>query len=385
MKKKILYLVFTFNFLFSLLTAILPLIVFSITNSSATSGYVMTVFMVSLLTVRFILFYKYVEPILLNKFGVISYCLGFLLLVFYYDQIIAFYIGSVFLGVGVGVVGPILLTMLTDASSDKKAVSYHNMLMALASATGPVLGVYMLNKLKENMYPILFAMGATMVIVSFLFGKGKVNEEKSESNELNLKAIILNKDYASNLLIFLISSINYGCIIAYLPILLDINDLRIDYFYLAFWICFVLAQIFVPRLGVKFKLPTLLYLFLFVLSVSIMLIGYAGSYWLLLPLGGIFGFGYGALMNVFYSIIAAVNEQRFKADAYSLFGIMSYVGVGIGAFLFSPLAEKSLSLIFVISGIITVVVLIAKYLVDFINIRKKVNGKEKEKCRVNEQ
>lgn len=383
MKKKILYLVFTFNFLFSLLTAILPLIVFSITNSSATSGYVMTVFMVSLLTVRFILFYKYVEPILLNKFGVISYCLGFLLLVFFYDQIIAFYIGSVFIGAGVGVVGPMLLTMLTDATSDKKAVSYHNMLMALASASGPVLGVYMLNKLEENMYPILFIMGATMVIVSFLLGKGKVNG-KSKSNGLNLKAILLNKDYASNLLIFLISSINYGCIIAYLPIFLDINDLRIDYFYLAFWLCFVLAQIFVQRLIVKFKLTTLLYLFLFALSVSIMLIGYAGSYWLLLPMGGIFGFGYGALMNVFYNIIAAVNEQRFKADAYSLFGIMSYIGVGIGAFLFSPLAEKSLSLIFVISGIITVVVLITKYLVNFINIRKKVAGKEKEKCRVNE-
>ncbi|MEW9501028.1 MFS transporter [Jeotgalibacillus marinus] len=355
--KRILYIVFMFNFLFMSLTSILPLLVFSLSNSSASSGYVMATFMLALITVRVYLFYKYIPLKFLSRVGIISYCLGFLVLVMFSETMLSFYIGAVFLGMGVGIVVPILLTLLTKSATNRNGmINYHNILLALASSTGPFIGMYLFDNLaRQQLYQILLYMGLSMVLVSLFLGKDP-KQENTSMRGLNLKAIFLNKNYSVNFFVFFITSINYGCIIAYLPILLGIREMRIDFFYSIFWLCFALAQIYTSKLAKRVNEKKLMYLFLLVLTICTATLAIVGEYKFLIPIGGLFGFCYGALTNLFYNNIALIDEEKYKTDAFSIFGLMSYLGVGVASFSLSPIAEYSLSLTFLLAALFTLII-----------------------------
>src|SRR5699024_1193145 len=63
-----------------------------------------------------------------------------------------------------------------------------------------------------------------------------------------------------------------------------------------------------------------------------------------------FGFFFGGLMKLFYSKIAVLRNNRSKINAFVLFGLMSYFGVGLGSFILTPMAARSLTKVFLISS-----------------------------------
>ncbi|WP_149023463.1 hypothetical protein [Listeria grayi] len=66
------------NFIFMMLTTLLPILVFNITRSTTDVGGVLTVFMISLLLVRIISLKRYMDPVL----AVVAGCILFFLRVF---------------------------------------------------------------------------------------------------------------------------------------------------------------------------------------------------------------------------------------------------------------------------------------------------------------
>ncbi|MBE1555101.1 MFS transporter [Sporosarcina limicola] len=370
--KKILYIVFVFNFLFSLLTTILPLLVFAITNSSATSGYILSTFMISLLLIR-ILLIKY--NFKLNNIaitGLVFYSLGFFLLLIASSNILYFYIGATLLGIGVGAVAPVLITLITSINENtNKMVGLHNSFMGAASATAPFAGVYFYYNFPSfYLYSMLFTLSISVLLISFFI---KLNNEDSNSEKLNkpannsVIAVFLNKEYLSNYSIFLLVSISYGSIIAYLPIYLEQISLRIDIFYFLFWAFFIISQVYVPRIKKVINERYLLALFMLLLSISTLLISILNNYIGLITIAVTFGFCYGALTNLFYIRIAVVKDEKLKTNAFSIFGLMSYLGVGLGAFIFISIADVSLRLLFVVSSMFPIVgllLILILYLVE---------------------
>lgn len=91
--------------------------------------------------------------------------------------------------------------------------------------------------------------------------------------------------------------------------------------------------------------------FTLLLSISTFVISVSESYFEFIPIAIVFGFCYGALTNLFYIRIALVKDERLKSNAFSILGLMSYLGVGLGSFIFSSVADASLSLLFICSSI----------------------------------
>ncbi|WP_110928853.1 MFS transporter [Bacillus massiliglaciei] len=349
--KRLLYIVFMFNFLFSLLTAILPLLVFDITSSAATSGYVLSAFMIALLGTRMVLLTHEVDAYLLLRTGLTAYCLGFLLLLANGTSIAMFYFGAIILGMGVGIVAPILITIITDISRKPNvAVGWHNSLLGIASAIAPILGIslYYFFDQRGFLYLILTILSITTLGIA-CFVRRIGDKQPLKKTRINREAF--SKEYIPSYIIFLLTSISYGAVIAFSPIFYEKIGLRVDVFYFFFWSFFILAQLTMLKIKNKFTENTLLnicILFVFISSLSII---FTTNYVILILTAIVFGFSYGGIMNLFYNRIAAVNESKAKTDAYSIFGLMSYLGVGLGSTLLSPVANHSLIVLFILSSL----------------------------------
>lgn len=85
-------------------------------------------------------------------------------------------------------------------------------------------------------------------------------------------------------------------------------------------------------------------------AVSMYFISIATNVALFILAAILFGFFYGGLMNLFYNKIAVVEDNKSKTNAFALFGLMSYFGVGPGSFLLTPIAKRSLTKAFLISS-----------------------------------
>ncbi|SDZ26449.1 Cyanate permease [Evansella caseinilytica] len=363
--KKIMYTIFIFNFLFSLLTAILPLLVYDLTKTPSTSGYVLTTFMLALIASRLLLFKFYIKELILLKFGLFFYCLGFVVLTIFSNYLLPFYVGAVFFGIGVGTVAPALLTMITNIDGNKKLmIGLHNSFMGVASAIAPLVGVFLFYNIEQKLYLYfsLFFLALTILIPSFFVKAGISDNDDSKNSTSKFNKRIFKLDYLSNYFTFLLTSISYGSIIAYLPILLEQINLRIDMFYFFFWSFFVLAQLYMPAICSYLSEKLLMTLSILIIALSTVLLGFSSNDVLLIFNAVMFGFSYGGLMNIFYNRIAMVKDNKSKTNAFSIFGLMSYLGVGLGAMLLSPIANNSLTKVFIISAIFPVGALIINLL-----------------------
>ncbi|MFE3575522.1 MFS transporter [Lysinibacillus sp. NPDC059133] len=374
--KKILYIVFIFNFLFSLLTSILPLLVYAISNSAATSGYVLGTFMAALLIVRFFLLKVHFSEESLLKVGLILYCMGFGLLVLDANSLFLYYVGASFLGLGVGIVSPVLLTLIVNIGDNKKlSIGLHNSFMGMASATAPFLGLYLFYGIENKMYLylFLFSVAITTVLTSFFIKKQAVPIELG-SRLKHINKNVFSLDYVINYIAFLLISLCYGAVIAYLPLLLEGLNLRIDIFYLFFWLAFLLSQVYTLTITSYISEKIVVPITILLITISTYLIGDTNNYVLLIINAVVFGSSYGGLMNLFYNRIAKVKDNMAKTDAFSIFGLMSYLGVSLGSLILSPIASESLSKVFYYASAFPIFALIMNIVFSlFANKRGTIN------------
>ncbi|OXS72692.1 hypothetical protein B1B04_15455 [Lysinibacillus sp. KCTC 33748] len=374
--KKILYIVFIFNFLFSLLTSILPLLVFAISNSAATSGYVLGTFMAALLIVRFFLLKVHFNEESLLKVGLILYCMGFGLLVLDANSLFLYYVGASFLGLGVGIVSPVLLTLIVNIGDNKKlSIGLHNSFMGMASATAPFLGLYLFYGIENKMYLylFLFSVAITTVLTSFFIKKQAVPIELG-SRIKHINKNVFSLDYIINYIAFLLISLCYGAVIAYMPLLLEGVNLRIDIFYLFFWLAFLLSQVYTLTITSYISEKIVVPITILLITISTYLIGDTNNYVLLIINAVVFGSSYGGLMNLFYNRIAQVKDNMAKTDAFSIFGLMSYLGVSLGSLILSPIASESLSKVFYFASAFPIFALILNIVFSlFANKRATIN------------
>ncbi|WP_054707146.1 MFS transporter [Bacillus sp. JCM 19041] len=374
--KRLLYIVFMFNFLFSLLTAILPLLVFDITNSAATSGYVLSTFMIALLGTRIFLLTHEIDDYLLLKVGLTAYCLGFLLLLVNATAIAMFYFGAVMFGIGVGIVAPVLITIITGLSQrPNAAVGWHNSFLGVASAFAPILGVSLFYSIDNRgfLYLILTVLSITTLGLA-VFIRRTGDKKRFKKTKINGEAF--SKEYIPSYMVFLLTSISYGAVIAFSPIFFEMVGLRVDVFYFFFWSFFIVAQLSMLKIKEKVAEIKLLNISIFLIFASSLSIVFTTNYVILIVTAIVFGFSYGGIMNLFYNRIAIVKESKAKSDAYSIFGLMSYLGVGLGSMLLSPIANHSLAVLFIISSLFPLLGVLINMLVDKKNKMKMVTSKQ---------
>jgi len=108
----------------------------------------------------------------------------------------------------------------------------------------------------------------------------------------------------------------------------------------------------------------------FLIALSTFLLGATTNYVLLLFNALVFGFFYGGVMNLFYNRIAKVEDTTSKTDTFSIFGLMSFLGVALGSILLGSIANKSLEYVFYAAAIFPICALIVYILFPYLAATK---------------
>lgn len=335
----ILLITFLVNFLFMMLTTLLPILVFDITNSASSVGLVLTIFMISLLTIRIICLRIILDSKKSLLFGSILFFIGFLMVNMDKNNFMFFCLGAVFFGIAIGLVPPALLTILTNSEQFiEKTIGTYNSIVAIASIISPLIGETLFH-FSLNILYFSWLIGAlvmlclSIAIVKFI--NKKPNNTKKLSDTRMSNVFKLGK-FRTIFLVLLLTSISYGTIISYLPLLLSSKNISIGGYYLFFWGAYILAQYANAYLMKKISRNLLICIMLVGLSISMLVVSFSGSGIIYFSSGIMYGFCNGALYNLFYYESSQLSNEKLKNDAYAVIGLMSYIGVGLTPTILNP-------------------------------------------------
>lgn len=348
---------FLVNFLFMMLTTLLPLFVYSATHSYANVGLVLMVFTLSVLFIR-ISIWRSTGKLKIKLFiGICFFAMTFIIFFFFFQNFLCYFLGAGSLGIGIGLVPPILLTFLTgeaNAKNNEKNIGLYNISIAVSAASAPLVGEVLYKHSINDLLSIWLILALVLVmIIIYINLKYVSNNIKSETQKRDTLVTNTSKSTAQSfriiiLLLFLTAiSISYGTVISYLPIFFEKTNRSIGIFYLIFWIFYSIAQ---ENNYLSSNVRSLIIIIIGMI-VSMALVSYGKSQVLTYGSGIIFGYLYGSIFKTYYFYISKIQNIRYRNNGYGVVGLMSYIGVGISQVFISPFLNFPIQNIFFLSSL----------------------------------
>lgn len=348
---------FLINSLFMMLTTLLPLFVYTATHSYADVGAILMVFTISVLFIR-ISIWKSTGNLKTKLFiGICFFSLTFVIFFFFFKNFLFYFLGAASLGIGVGLVPPILLTFLTsetNAKNNSKNIGFYNISIAVSAASAPLIGEGLYKHSVDNLLSIWLILALILVVI-IIFINLKYDRNKISPQAQNQETSVTNTNDSTTLsfriiilLLFLTAvSISYGTIISYLPIFFEKINTSIGIFYLVFWLFYSIAQ---ENQYLNDNLHSFL-LIIIGLILSMLFISYGQLNILIYGSGVIFGYLYGSIFKIYYFYISKIKNVRHRNNGYGIVGLMSYIGVGISQVFISPFLNFPIQNIFFLSSL----------------------------------
>jgi membrane protein len=334
-EKKLFGISFFMNFVFSMLTTLLPLIVFNINESTKDINVIMITFISSLLVMRLFSIWNLLKAKTEIVLGCILFTVSCLILAIESNSMEWVFVGSFLFGLSIGLVPPAILVLLSE-NKDKRTfnLGIYNSIVALASIFSPIIGENIYHKNPYLLFLCWIIFASIMTIVALLLKKEKDNEESTTNYKAiyNFKKVVSNTKFQISFVILLFSSISYGSIVAYLPVYFETLSLSIGIYYLFFWAGYILIQ-FVRK--IRYSFYTVLCTLLFVSFGQLSLVLFEATL-LVYFFAWIYGLGYGSLFKVFYVEIGNFNTEEERSIGFSILSLISYIGVGIAPFFLIP-------------------------------------------------
>ncbi|WP_253723092.1 MFS transporter [Treponema sp. OMZ 787] len=334
-EKKLFTVSFFINFIFSMLTALLSLIVFNINKKTGDINIIMMTFISSLLFTRVFSIGNFLKARTEIILGSILFTAGCLILVIESSSMTWMFIGTVLFGISIGLVPPAILVLLSENENKRTSnLGIYNAIVAIASVFSPIIGENVYNTNPYFLFVSWFIFASIMTIISLSLNRQKVSVGEDSASKMlyNLKKVLSNKIFQISFIVLLFSSISYGSIISYLPIYFKSVNLSIGIYYLFFWSGYILVQFFKQ---INYKFTMVLFALFFIIAGQISLVLLGGTF-LLYFFAFVYGLGYGSLFKMFYVAIGSFENEEERSIGFSIVGLISYIGVGIAPVFLIP-------------------------------------------------
>ncbi|UTC74668.1 hypothetical protein E4O03_10720 [Treponema sp. OMZ 792] len=139
-EKKLFTVSFFINFIFSMLTALLSLIVFNINKKTGDINIIMMTFISSLLLTRVFSIWNFLKARTEIILGSILFTAGCLILVIESGSMTWMFIGTVLFGISIGLVPPAILVLLSENENKRTSnLGIYNAIVAIASVFSPII------------------------------------------------------------------------------------------------------------------------------------------------------------------------------------------------------------------------------------------------------
>ncbi len=325
---------FLINFVFSMLTTLLALIVFNINKSTTDINIVMSTFISSLLIIRMLSLVNLLKPRTEIILGSALFSVACFILLFNYKSMYMMFVGSILFGVSIALVPPAILVLLSANERNRSYnVGIYNAIVAVASVFSPIIGENIYYNNPYLLFTAWFLLALVMTIMSLLLKREAHNTEKLKEKTLfNLKNVFSNKIFRMSFVVLLFSSITYGSIVSYLPIYFEKINLSIGYYYLFFWSGYILVQ-FLNQVVYNFNIVILALIFVLTGQLSLV---FLNECILIYLFAFVYGLGYGSLFKVFYVGIGNFEKEEERSIGFATIGLISYIGVGIAPVFLIP-------------------------------------------------
>lgn len=324
------------NSTFSMLTTLLPLLIYQVDNSTSQVELVLMTFMISLLITRIILFLKTYSFKQFLIVGSVSYSVAFLILTLA-DKIFMFYIGAAFFGLSFAILAPLLLTYLSRTL--KNATTVYNLLIAFSAAISPLIGEIVYFSYGRWISVIWLFISFVCLILNFYIAlkSSNIESEAKDNHGITKHTISAFKEILISLLLI---SIPYGAIITYLPLYLSKTNYSIGMFYSLFWLSYAGASYTIGRFINVFFKDRIKIISIILMIFSVLSLVFADSMIGTYIAAVLFGLGFGSVFNIFYGEVAEIKNDYEKNNGYAIIGLMSYLGVGIAPVLLSSFSDN---------------------------------------------
>ncbi|CAM2735999.1 MFS transporter [Fructilactobacillus fructivorans] len=277
------------------------------------------------------------------------FCTTYVIFLFFFKSFLLYYIGSISLGIGIGLIPPIILNLITNTQNVKtneKNIGLYNITTAVSSAIGPMIAelIYHTSTKLLLLSWVVLAISLLLLIIKVISNK-KINiTENVYTDSAPFKFISLR---LLVLLLFLTAiSISYGTIISYLPIYFSHIHLSVGIYYFLFWLFYSIAQ-GSHFLNSNWKSLSIISLGMI---ISMAIISYSHQSILSYISGILFGYLYGSIFRIYYSIMSKIKNPTSRNNGYGIVGLMSYIGVGISQIFISPFLNFPINNIFFLSS-----------------------------------
>ncbi|WP_025087982.1 MFS transporter [Ligilactobacillus apodemi] len=208
--KKLFMISFLVNFIFSMITVLLSLIVFKINKSSTDISLVMIAFIGSLLITRGVLLKNFLSSRSEIVIGSGIFSIGCLLMFLGSTKLLFMFFGAVAFGLAIGMIPPAILSLLSSDDEVNKDMNLgiYNAIVALAAVFSPKIGEEMYDLNPQLLFEIWLILAIGIFLLALLIKEQQNNS--SEDTLVNLKKVVTNSKFQIYFLTLLFSSISYG-------------------------------------------------------------------------------------------------------------------------------------------------------------------------------
>ena len=308
--------------------------------SQSAAGLASSIFVIGALIARLIAG-KLVEKIGRKKMMHASLVLFFVVILFYFfiESLGLLFVVRFVHGLGFGFATAAMMTTVMDAipkSRRGEGTGYFSLSSTAATAIGPFLGIFLMNNADFTAILYCSTICAAGALVFALFAHVKeadLSPEERKNIKIGFKVSdFLEKSVIPIACITVVMGIGYSSIISFINLYaIEINLVgAASYFFLVYAIfLFITRPIggkLLDRKGDNFIMYPSIVLF----TVSLLLISFANSGFMLLLASAVLAFGYGMYMSTAQTIAVKVSPPKNIGLAMSTYFIGLDFGIGIG-------------------------------------------------------
>jgi MFS family permease len=268
-------------------------------------------------------------------------------------------IGRAFLGIAVGGISTIAVTLIGDLFSGEERSKFIGLQAAAMSLGGVVfisLGGF-LAQINWRLPFLIYILALLVLLLSIKYLKSENKQTKSEKTKANFKDLI---PFVGIYVISFLAMVSFYLIPTQIPFLLKsigIKEPSLAGIAVAFAIlCASFVSVNYSKIKTRFSAKIIFFVMFLLMSIGYLLISFSNSYWQIVLALGVSGLGVGLIMPSVNTAILQKASESIRGTATGFLTTFVSAGQFLSRIIVSILPVSSISSVFAVIGLGAIVI-----------------------------
>jgi MFS family permease len=252
-------------------------------------------------------------------------------------------------GVGFSAQSTAVSTIVSDVVPTERlgeGMSYDGIAKTIATAIGPVLGLYLVNHFSYNVFfMICFGFGGIGYIISIFINyegkRAKTLKESALTKNTVSKGTIIEKSALKPALVLFFMSLTLASVFTFIPSYAEYRGIKdIGIFFTVYALSFLFARTATGKLYDKYGASIVIVPGMISLILALAILAYATTITVFLIAGILYGLGFSAAQPTLNVVLLKLCPKERRGAANATFFSAMDIGVGLGSITWGLVAER---------------------------------------------